>query len=198
LNKEFFPSSHLIDIFPSHFSFHSFNKCSNNNLEDHFHQLNDIVIMSLLNHLYALVISDTGIKNNIATSITHIHVCNKLIIKTIYHAVNIILTEAKLFTIRYSINQTVNLPQISKIVVITNSIHTAKRIFDSFTNSYCCVHCCFQSSMASQLNKSTFTLYKHTQLLFLKSSGSFSLPIMTTQSLFGNVLVNATGLFSSQ
>ena len=37
LNKEFFPNSHLIDIFPSHFSFHPFNKCSNNNLKDYSH-----------------------------------------------------------------------------------------------------------------------------------------------------------------
>ena len=74
LNKEFFPGLHLIDLFPSCFSFHSFNKCSNNNLEDISHQLDDIAIMLLLNHLHTLVIPDTGIKNNVATSIAHIHV----------------------------------------------------------------------------------------------------------------------------
>ena len=33
LNKEFSPGSCIIDIFPSHFSFHSYNKHSNDNLE---------------------------------------------------------------------------------------------------------------------------------------------------------------------
>ena len=85
----------------------------------------------MLNHSYALVISDADIKNNLATSIAHIHICDKLIIKIIYHAVNITSTEAKLFTIRCDINQAVNLLGISKIVIVTDLIHTAKRIFDS-------------------------------------------------------------------
>ena len=100
------------------------------------HQLDNIAITSLLNHLYTLVISDTGIKNNIATSIAHIHTHDKPIIKMIYHTVNVTSTEAKLFIIRYSINQVVNLPGIYKIVVITDLIHTAKRIFDSSIHSF--------------------------------------------------------------
>ena len=92
--------------------------------------------MSSLNHSYTLVISDAGIKNNVATSITHIHVCDKPIIKMIHHAVNITSTEAKLFAIRCSINQAVSLPGISKIVIITDSIHAAKRIFNSSIYSF--------------------------------------------------------------
>ena len=92
--------------------------------------------MSLLNYLYALIISDAGIKNNIATSITHIHVYNRPIIKTIHHVANVTSTEAKLFVIRYSINQAINLLGISKIVIITNSIHTAKKIFNSVIHKY--------------------------------------------------------------
>ena len=129
LNTEFSPGSHLIDIFPSYFSFHLFIKCSDNNLENCSNQLNDTTIMFSLNHSHVLIISDTGIKNNIAISITHIHVHNRPIIKTIYHAANITLTEAKLFAIRCGINQAVNLLGISKIV-ITDSIHAAKKIFD--------------------------------------------------------------------
>jgi len=131
LNTEFSPSSCLIDIFPSCFSFHPFIKCSDNNLEDHSNQLNDIAIMSLLNHSHTLIISDTGIKNNIATSIAHIHIYDSSIIKTIHHAANVTSTEAKLFAIRCSINQAVNLPEISKIVIVTDSIQAAKKIFDS-------------------------------------------------------------------
>ena len=121
LNLEFSPGSWLIDIFSSYFSFHSVIK-HKDNLEDYSQKLNNITVSSSLNHLYALIISDTRIKNNIATSITHIHVCNRPIIKTIYYTTNVTSTEAELFTIKYSINQAVNLLGISKIIVITNSI----------------------------------------------------------------------------
>ena len=130
LNIEFSSSSHLIDVFPSYFSFHSFIKHSDNNLEDHSNQLNNIAIMFLLNYLHTLIISDAGIKNNIATSITHIYIRDRPIIKTIHHMANITSTEAKLFAIRCSINQTINLLGISKIIIITDSIHAAKKIFD--------------------------------------------------------------------
>jgi len=67
----------------------------------------------------------------VATSITYIYICNKPIIKTIYHVANITSTEAELYAIRYDISQAVNLPRISKFVVIINSIYTAKKIFGS-------------------------------------------------------------------
>jgi len=92
--------------------------------------------MSSLDCSHTLIISDSGIKNNVATSITYIHVCDRPIVKTIHHAANITSTEAKLFAIRCGINQAVNLPGISKIVIITNSLHAAKKIFDSSIYSF--------------------------------------------------------------
>ena len=74
LNIEFSPSSYLIDVFLSHFSFHSYIKCKDNNLVNHANQLNDITITTLSNHSHASIILDMGIKNNIATSIAHIHI----------------------------------------------------------------------------------------------------------------------------
>jgi len=118
-------------FFPVVFFFHSFTKSNNNNLENCAHQLNNIAIMSLLDHSHALIISDSSIKNNVATSITHIHVHDKPIVKTIHYAANITSTEAELFTIRCGINQAVNLLGISKIVVVTDSLYTIKKIFDS-------------------------------------------------------------------
>ena len=44
--------------------------------------------------------------------------------------------EAELFAIRYGINQASNKENISRAVVITNSIHTAKKIFDSKLHPY--------------------------------------------------------------
>ena len=104
LNKEFSPRSRIIDIFVSHFSFHPFIKSSNNFLKSCLLLLSDLTISSLLDSLYVLMITDASIKNNIATSIAHIHIHNKDIIKIIHHTVNILSLEAKLFAIRCGIN----------------------------------------------------------------------------------------------
>jgi len=136
LNTEFPPGSHIIDVFPSHFSFYPFTKSNDNNLENCVHQLNNIAITSSLDCSHVLIISDGGIKNNVAISITHIHVRDRPIVKIIYHAANITLTEAELFAIRYSINQAVNLPGISKIVIVTDFLYAVKKIFDSFIHPF--------------------------------------------------------------
>ena len=73
--------------------------------------------------MFLLVFVTSGCHNNI-------HVHNKQAIKTIHHAVNVTTTEAKLFTIRCSINQVTNLQGIRKIIVITDSIHSTREIFD--------------------------------------------------------------------
>ena len=52
----------------------------------------------------AVVISDISIKNQVATLIAHIHVSNNLVIKTLYHTVNVTSTKAELFAIRCNIN----------------------------------------------------------------------------------------------
>ena len=78
----------------------------------------------------ALVITDASIKNDIATSISHIHLANRPLIKTVHHASFVTSTEAELFAIRCGINQACSIGNVSKIVVVTNSIHTAKKIFD--------------------------------------------------------------------
>jgi len=77
------------------------------------------------------VVTDASVKNNIASSIAHIHVHNKLIVKILHHAINITSTEVEFFAIRCSINQVLYLQNISKIIVVTNSIHVAKKIFDT-------------------------------------------------------------------
>jgi len=45
--------------------------------------------------------------------------------------VNITITEAVLFAIRCGINQATDIPGISRIFVITDLLHTTRRIFDS-------------------------------------------------------------------
>ena len=45
-------------------------------------------------------------------------------------------TEAELFAIKCSINQAYSKENISKIIVVTDSIHAAKKIFDDKTHPY--------------------------------------------------------------
>ena len=66
----------------------------------------------------------------VATSVSHVHCHDGLIIKTLHHAVKVMTTEAELFAIRCSINQAIHLPNIKKIFVVMDSIYTARRIFD--------------------------------------------------------------------
>ena len=129
-NKEFAPGYQLINVFSSHFSFYTSNKQSNKNLKVHIQSLDNITLYSSSDSSVALMVSDTIIKNYIATSIVHIYVYNKQVIKMLYHAVNVTSTEAKLFTIRCGINQATNLQDIRKIIVIMDFIYTAKKIFN--------------------------------------------------------------------
>ena len=123
---------HFFSCFLFHLSFNQ----SGNNIESHIYLLNEIAFKSFLNSTITLVVSNTSIKNNIATSISHIHIHNKMVIKTLYHVVNVMTTKAKLFIIRCSINQVTNLNSINKIVIITDSIHATKKVFDSSSHSY--------------------------------------------------------------
>ena len=95
-----------------------------------------MIINSLITSSNTIIIMDTNIKNDIAMSILHMHIHNCPITKTLYHAVHITSTKAELFTIRCGINNTIYYKDISKIIVITDAIHIAKRIFDLLSHSY--------------------------------------------------------------
>ena len=136
LNPEFAPSYRIIDTFSNHFSFHSFNKHNNDSLLSHSYQLDNLAIVSLKNPLHTLIITNISIKNNVAISITHIHIHNRLVIKTLHYVVNVNSMEAELFAIRYGIYQATSFYRISKIVIVTDSIHSAKRIFDSLSHPF--------------------------------------------------------------
>ena len=68
------------------------------------------------------------------------------LIKIVHHAVFVTSTEAKLFAIRCGINQACIKENVSKIIVVTDSIHAAKKIFDSKLHP-------FQSHTVAILNK---------------------------------------------
>ena len=101
----------------------------------------------------AIIVTDASIKNNIAIFILHIYIANSLLIKTLYHMAFVTSIEAELFVIRCGINQAYIKENVFKIIMVTNSIHAVKKIFDSSSYPYQ-VHtvailsdlCCFFTS----------------------------------------------------
>ena len=69
-------------------------------------------------------------------SITYIHLFLNPINKTIHHTVSITFMEAELFTIRCDINQTIQIPEVSHIAIITDTIYAAYQIFNSSIHPY--------------------------------------------------------------
>jgi len=131
LNPEFSPGHCIMDNFSDRFSFNLVNKKEKEKDKIRAQELDDMVLRnSSLPHT-ALVITDASIKNNIATSISHVHIANRPLTKTVHHALFMTSMEAELFAIRCSINQACSNNIISKIIVVTDSIHAAKKIFDS-------------------------------------------------------------------
>ena len=84
----------------------------------------------------ALIITDASIKKDIATSILHVYIVNCLLTKIVYHALFVTSIEAELFAIRCGINQAHSNEIISKIIVVMDSIHTTRKIFDSNSHPF--------------------------------------------------------------
>ena len=99
-NKEFFLEKKTYRSFLDQFSFYAWT----HNIKNHIHNLDNIAISASNNPHSLMVLSDASIRNNVTTSILHIHLYNRLIIKTIHHVVNVTITKAKLFAIRCRIN----------------------------------------------------------------------------------------------
>ena len=131
-NKEFNPGNCIVDIFPDCFFFHS---CSLN-VKKYIENLEEITLRASSDLFSFIVVLDASIKNQVTTSILHIHSFNKPIVKTLHRAINITTAKAELFAICCSINQVVTNHNIKHIIVITNSLHIARRIFDSSTHLY--------------------------------------------------------------
>jgi len=131
-NKEFNPGNHIVDIFPDYFSFHP---CPLN-IKKHIENLEEIMLWASSDPFSSIVLLDVNIKNQVATSILHIHSFNKPIVKTLHRAINITTAKAKLFAICCGINQAVANHNIKHIIVITDFFHIARKIFDSFTHPY--------------------------------------------------------------
>ena len=134
LHPELHPGSRIVDNFSDQFSFNLANKGKNDKL--HFQQLNKIVLQSSSSLYTAIVVIDASIKNDIVTSILHIHLVDHPLTKIVHHTVFVTSTEVELFAIRCGINQAYNKENMFKIIIVTDSIHAAKKIFNSKSHPY--------------------------------------------------------------
>ena len=130
LDPEFFPGYRIIDNFSNQFSFNLVNKKDKNPNETRAQELDEMVLQNSLSPHSAIVITGASIKNDIAMSISHTHSANQPLTKTVHHVSFITTIEAELFAIRCGINQACSINNVSKIIIITDSIHAAKKIFD--------------------------------------------------------------------
>ena len=135
INPEFHPSNRIIDNFPNCFSFHLFIKSSDCSFKLHVHQLDVLAIESSNSVTNALMIIDASVKNNVISSIVYIHIHNKPVVNTLHYTVNVTSMEVEFFVLYCGINQATHSYEISKIIIITDSIHTTKKIFDPLAHS---------------------------------------------------------------
>jgi len=156
-NEEFKLGSWLTDLFPDHFSFHS----HSSDIKKHIEKLDEIALQASSSSSSTIIVSDASIKNHVATSISHIYSFSKPVIKTIHRAINVTTTEAELFAIWCGINQAVTNFNTNYIVVITDSLHTARRIFDSSVYPYQ-IH----SAVISQELREFFSKDAHNHIKF--------------------------------
>jgi len=135
-NPEFLPGNRLINVFPNCFSSYLSNRSNDQEIKHHLRHLDNITIQALLDSHSVVIVSDASIKNQVATFISYIHNHDKSVIKTKHHVIRVTSMEAELFTIRCGIIQATCLSHVNQIVVITDSIHAAKKIFDSSVHPY--------------------------------------------------------------
>ena len=108
-SSEFSLENRPIDIFSNCFSFYLSDRKYAEVKKVYFCKLDELILHVSTDSKTAFVVLDTSIKNQVAMSITHIHVYETLVVKVIHHAINVTSTEAKLFTIRYGLNQATQL-----------------------------------------------------------------------------------------
>ena len=134
LHLEFNPGSRITDKFSGCFSFNLASKDKNDKKRSQ--QLDEITLQSSSSPNSAIVVTDASIKNNITTSISHIHIHSHSLTKMVHHAVYVTSIEAELFAIRCGINQACGKNNISKIIIVSDLIYATKKIFESGPHSY--------------------------------------------------------------
>ena len=133
---QFSPGNCIIDNFSDRVSFNLVNRKEKTKFNNCALELDKMVLQTSSSPHSTLVITDASIRNDIATLVSHIYSMNCPLIKTVHHVSFVTSTEAELFAIRCGINQACSKENISKIIVVTDSIHAAKKIFNSNSHPY--------------------------------------------------------------
>ena len=102
--KELLLSFRIVENFSNCFYFHPANYKDKKCREAYFWKLNKNFEDVFLDPNSIIIIANTSIKNNITSLISYVHSNLDFITQTVYHAINVTLTKAKLFAIRYKIN----------------------------------------------------------------------------------------------
>ena len=102
LNEEFLPGFYSVNIFSDQFSIVN---CKDIDAIKIHHNRLDKTYEDLLNNQDTiLVITNASVKNNVATSVSHIQKGYNIVNKCVHYAININFTEVELFAIRYGID----------------------------------------------------------------------------------------------
>ena len=126
-NHEFKPGNCIIDIFPDCLSFHPHTLNAKKNISN----LEEIIIKASIDPFTTIIVLDTSIKNQVATSILHIHFYDKPVVKTLHRAINITTAEAKLFAMQCGINQAIANHNIKYITIISDSLYITRYLIPS-------------------------------------------------------------------
>jgi len=97
----------LCDNLSNCFSFYKVDKKKHENIHNYLKSLDELLFNSFLNPNMVIIIADTRIRNNTATSVSHILSWYSDLSKIIHHTFKITLTKAELIAIRCSINQAI-------------------------------------------------------------------------------------------
>ena len=135
-NNEFSPGNRFIDMFPSCFSFYLSDRKSALKLERYIFA-NSMKSSSMLQLIlkqqlsYWMWVSKTKLLHLLLMFTFMIPLSSKL-----STMLSITSTKAELFAIRYELNQAIQLSNIEYIIVIADSIHAAKKIFNLLIHPY--------------------------------------------------------------
>ena len=131
MNQELRPGLCIVDLFANQLSFHTVKRSDSVARANHTQKLNNILLSSTSQPNTIIVITDASVrKGHYAISIAHGWQSRRLVFNSEYAAVNVTPAEAETFALRDGIGQATSLEGIDKIVVITDSISCAQKLFD--------------------------------------------------------------------
>jgi len=131
----FSPGSRVVDHFSSRYSFHSPPSSSDKDLFHHLQNLNQAFRSSQISPHNVTIVADRGIKKlQVATAVAYIWTDNSIIQHLQANSINVTSIEAELMAICLGLIPAMEEENVHNIIVITDSIAAAKKVFKSKTD----------------------------------------------------------------